>query len=116
MQITNEDKFFEWWNGDEIVENLNIRKNSALYWAVQGWEAALRAKLSEPEPEQINYEEWKYNPMTGEVLWNEQPEPDPVAWHKCERCGEVNPADIHTCTPIENLTSEKIIQISDNND
>jgi hypothetical protein len=34
----------------------------------------------------------------------------------CERCGEVNPAEIHTCTPIENLTSEKNIQISDNND
>ena len=33
----------------------------------------------------------------------------------CQRCGEVNPADIHTCTPIENLTTEKNIQISDNN-
>ena len=36
--------------------------------------------------------------------------------NKCERCGEVNPADIHTCSPIENLTTEKNIQISDKND
>ena len=35
--------------------------------------------------------------------------------HK-QRCGEVNPAEIHTCTPIENLTTEKNIQTSDNND
>jgi hypothetical protein len=49
MQITNEDKFFEWWNGDELVENLNIRKNSALYWSVQGWEAALREMNKEAE-------------------------------------------------------------------
>jgi phage FluMu protein Com len=34
----------------------------------------------------------------------------------CQRCGEVNPADVHTCTPIENLTTEKNIQTSDNND
>jgi phage FluMu protein Com len=33
----------------------------------------------------------------------------------CQRCGEVNPADIHTCTPIENLTTEKNLQISDSN-
>jgi len=38
---------------------------------VEEWHKAgdvLRAKLSEPEPEQINYDEWKYNPMTGEEL------------------------------------------------
>jgi hypothetical protein len=29
----------------------------------------------------------------------------------CERCGEVNPAEIHTCTPM----AEKDIQTSDNN-
>ena len=34
----------------------------------------------------------------------------------CPRCGKVNPAEIHTCTPIENLTTEKNIQISDKND
>lgn len=34
----------------------------------------------------------------------------------CERCGEVNPAEIHTCTPIESLTTEKNIQTSDKND
>jgi phage FluMu protein Com len=27
----------------------------------------------------------------------------------CQRCGEVNPADIHTCTPM----TERIIQTSD---
>jgi len=32
------------------------------------------------------------------------------------RCGKVNPADVHTCTPIENLTTEKNLQTSDNND
>ncbi len=47
--MTNEDKFFEWWNGDELVENFNIRKNSALYWAVLGWEAALREMNKEAE-------------------------------------------------------------------
>ncbi len=41
----------------------------------------LRARLSAPEPKQINYEEWKYNPMTGKPLWEAQPEPsvEPVA-------------------------------------
>jgi len=29
----------------------------------------------------------------------------------CERCGEVNPAEIHTCTPM----AGKDIQTSDNN-
>ena len=32
----------------------------------------------------------------------------------CFRCGKVNLAEIHTCTP--NLTTKKNIQISDNND
>jgi hypothetical protein len=35
---------------------------------------------TQPEPEQINYEEWKYNPMTGEALWNEQPEIPKREW------------------------------------
>jgi hypothetical protein len=32
--------------------------------------------------------------------------------NKCERCGEVNPAEIHTCTPKrewQDLTDEEII-------
>ena len=32
----------------------------------------------------------------------------------CFRCGKVNLAEIHTCTP--NLTTEKNIQTSDKND
>ena len=41
---------------------------------------ALRARLAQPEQEPINYEEWRFNPMTGEPLWGKQPEPEPVAW------------------------------------
>lgn len=41
---------------------------------------ALRARLAQPEPEPINYEEWRFNPMTGKLLWDKQPEPEPVAW------------------------------------
>ena len=32
---------------------------------------------------------------------------------KCERCGEVNPAEIHTCTPKrewQGLTNEEILE------
>lgn len=38
----NDDKFFEWWNADELDENLHVRKDSPLYWAMQGWLAAIR--------------------------------------------------------------------------
>jgi hypothetical protein len=27
--------------------------------------------------------------------------PDDPKWNKCERCGEVNPSEVHTCTPID---------------
>lgn len=42
-------------------------------------------KITQPDPKQINYEEWNYDPMTGKPLWDEQPEPtksstEPVAW------------------------------------
>ena len=53
----------------------------------------LRAKLSEPPCK------------TGSSCTN-----------KCERCGEVNPAEIHTCTPQrewQGLTDEEIEQIVD---
>jgi hypothetical protein len=36
--------------------------------------------------------------------------------NKCERCGEVNPAEIHTCTPQrewQGLTDEDIGLVSD---
>jgi hypothetical protein len=42
MQMTNEDKFFEWWNGDEMADDLDVVKHTPLYWAMQGWEAANR--------------------------------------------------------------------------
>jgi len=40
--ITNESQFFEWWNGDKLVELSGFNKGTPLYWAIQGWEAALR--------------------------------------------------------------------------
>jgi len=56
MQITNEDKFFEWWNGDEMAEDdLDVVKHTPIYWAMQGWEAALREmnKKTEKNGEQL---------------------------------------------------------------
>lgn len=47
--MTNEDKFFEWWNGDEMVDDLDVVKHTPLYWAMQGWEAALREMNKEAE-------------------------------------------------------------------
>ena len=38
--MTNEDKFYEWWNGDEMADDLDVVKHTPLYWAMQGWEAA----------------------------------------------------------------------------
>ena len=38
--ITNESQFFEWWNGDELVEGTSYQKGTPLYWAMQGWQAA----------------------------------------------------------------------------
>jgi hypothetical protein len=49
MQMTNEDKFFEWWNGDELAEIPNFNKTTKIYWAMQGWEAALREMNKEAE-------------------------------------------------------------------
>ena len=121
----NDDQFFEWWNGDDLTPNNDFPKDSPIWWAWEGWQAANR------QPWVKTYSNWKPNYT--------QP---------CERCGEVNPAEIHTCTPkrewvgltdkeIEdclemsihgtcraveaklkekNSTSEKIIQISDSND
>jgi hypothetical protein len=40
--ITNESQFFEWWNGDELVEGTSYQKGTPLYWAMQGWQAANR--------------------------------------------------------------------------
>jgi hypothetical protein len=47
--ITNESQFFEWWNGDKLVELSAFNKGTPLYWAIQGWEAALREMNKETE-------------------------------------------------------------------
>jgi len=47
--ITNESQFFEWWNGDKLVELSAFNKGTPLYWAIQGWEAALRKINQEAE-------------------------------------------------------------------
>jgi hypothetical protein len=60
---------------------------------------SLRARLAQPEP-------WVKTYSGGKPNYTEP----------CPRCGKVNPAEIHTCSPIENLTTEKNIQISDKND
>ena len=39
-RIINELQFFEWWNGDELVENTGYEKGTPIYWAIQGWQAA----------------------------------------------------------------------------
>jgi len=47
--ITNESQFFEWWNGDKLVELSGFNKGTPLYWAIQGWEAALREMNKEAQ-------------------------------------------------------------------
>ena len=29
--------------------------------------------------------------------------PDDPKWNTCNRCGKVNPSEVHTCTPIETV-------------
>jgi hypothetical protein len=77
--MTNEDQFWEWWNGDELAEIPNFNKTTKIYWAMQGWEAA-------------NRQPW-VKTYSGNKPNYTQP---------CPRCGKVNPADVHTCTPKEN--------------
>jgi hypothetical protein len=36
-RVPNEDQFFEWWNGDNLADYLNVNKDTPLYWAMQGW-------------------------------------------------------------------------------
>jgi hypothetical protein len=40
IRIINEPQFFEWWNGDELVEGTGYEKGTPIYWAMQGWQAA----------------------------------------------------------------------------
>jgi hypothetical protein len=48
-KMTKEKQFFKWWNGDELVEGTGYEKGTPLYWAIQGWEAALREMNKEVE-------------------------------------------------------------------
>jgi hypothetical protein len=84
----------------------------------------LRAKLSEPEPEPIAFlsQTRKNYVVVGQHQWNVGIEDwiplytAPPQRKECLRCGEVNPADIHTCTPQrewQGLTDEEIEQIVD---
>ena len=74
----------------------------------------LRAKLSEPEPEPVAYRAmvdgmWftaekkeKLKHELNKAHINADIEPlytAPPQRKECQRCGEVNPAEIHTCTP-----------------
>jgi hypothetical protein len=44
----------------------------------------LYSGLPQPKPEQINYEEWNYNPMTGEPLYTAPPQREWVGLTKNE--------------------------------
>jgi hypothetical protein len=39
--------------------------------------------------------------------------PNDPKWSKCDRCGKVNPPEIHTCTPIESQESIKNAELTD---
>jgi hypothetical protein len=41
--------------------------------------------------------------------------PNDPKWNKCDRCGEVNPAEVHTCTPIKHQESIKNNELHDVN-
>ena len=97
----------------------------ALEWEKRPWEQKQRdaaiellsAKLSEPEPEPVAYL-WECLGRWSAMLANDGEHADlsPPLWlcdaieaattppqrKECQRCGEVNPAEIHTCTPKKN--------------
>ena len=54
MQM-NDDKFFEWWNDDDLAVLANFNKETPIYWAMQGWQAALREmnKIAEKNGEEL---------------------------------------------------------------
>jgi hypothetical protein len=67
----------------------------------------IRARLAQPEPEPVA---WMYVNSDGECEQIEYGEPfddpsvtplytAPPQRKECLRCGEINPAEIHTCTP-----------------
>ena len=73
--------------------------NHGMRWQVPVIKA-LRAALAQPEP-------WVKTYSGGKPNYTEP----------CERCGEVNPAEIHTCTPKQRewqgLTDEELLDIAD---
>jgi hypothetical protein len=48
MQMNN-DQFFGWWNGDDLTPDNDFPKDSPIWWAWEGWQAALREMNKEAE-------------------------------------------------------------------
>ena len=44
----NDDQFFGWWNGDDLTPDNDFPKDSPIWWAWEGWQAALREMNKEP--------------------------------------------------------------------
>jgi len=53
----NNDQFFGWWNGDDLTPDNDFPKDSPIWWAWEGWQAALREMNKEAE-------------KNGEPLWD----------------------------------------------
>lgn len=64
--------FNKWWNSDGLVEDNPYERDTPAFWAWEGWQAAYERTICANCAKEI---------------------------HNCARCGEVNPAEIHTCTP-----------------
>lgn len=62
---------------------------------------ALRAKISEPEPVPTGFIRTLVKVHAdGTETWKDEPfYTAPPQRKECLRCGEINPAEIHTCTP-----------------
>ena len=45
----NNDQFFGWWNGDDLTPDNDFPKDSPIWWAWEGWQAALREMNKESE-------------------------------------------------------------------
>jgi hypothetical protein len=43
----NNDQFFGWWNGDDLTPDNDFPKDSPIWWAWEGWQAALREMNNE---------------------------------------------------------------------
>jgi hypothetical protein len=66
------EEFNKWWNTDGLVEGNPYTRDTPAFWAWEGWQAAYEQTICANCAKEI---------------------------HNCARCGEVNPAEIHTCTP-----------------